>query len=316
VRRLLQLLVVCFFTSIVKYAFLPLFLVIVIYLAYKIIKTFGYKQKLWLAVKKSFRAIEMPLRALLVVVLVIFAGLFIERDGMNILRYHRPAPDCADVLTVQQCSSYGPWNRDYYLALNKAPNAPRSPLGFSVVWLNGMWLRSYFTLAGPTEDYQTRGPLTVPAQSAIVFASLGGLAVLLFARRVLKRYNSELLGLFLVTSGIYVMFLWFDEYQLFLHAGRAVAINGRYLLLIALPVLLFVALCGREALRKFPRVLPFIPAIVLACCLWGGGVETYMIRSSDNWYWPNQAARSVNHAAQKVLVPITPGSRKPTQYLP
>ncbi|MDB5169380.1 MAG: hypothetical protein JWO41_736 [Candidatus Saccharibacteria bacterium] len=314
--QLLCLAVLCLATSVVKYAFLPIALAIVIYIGFGIIRAFGPGKRLRQETRQSFHRLKMLPRILLIFGLVLFGGLFIEREGLNTLRYHRPVPDCADVLTIEQCSAYGPWNRDYYLALNKSGDASDNPLTFTRSWFEGMWLRSYFTLAGPTEDYQTRGPLTVPSQSMIVFAVLGLALVPLYGRRVIKRYNAPLLELLTVVSVLYIGFLWVDEYLLYLHAGTAVAINGRYLLIIMLPVLLIVALCAREAFRLVPKLMPWAVVTILACGLWGGGVMTYMIRSSDNWYWPGSAPQALNHAAQKVLVPITPGSRTASQYLP
>ncbi len=120
---------------------------------------------------------------------VLTAGLFAERYGVNLLRYHTPVPDCGQVLSVADCSHYGPWIRDHNFAAAK-PVHPEGPLAFTQELLYGMWLRIFFAVDGPLTDFQTRGPLTMPARSAIAIVVIGAAALAVCGRQVWRRYDA------------------------------------------------------------------------------------------------------------------------------
>lgn len=315
VKLLLSLTALGLLACLVKYAFLPIAVAIAVYLLVRFRQTYSSWRKFYRSLGFGFTLMTRRTRWLLLAAVVLAAGLFVQRYGVNLVRYHQPIPDCSQVLSVRQCSAYAPWVRDHNLAAAKSATASTSPLIFTADWFYGMWLRTFFAVDGPATDFQTRGPLVVPAISAIAFISIGAAAALLYAKRLLARYNGRVLWLFIAASAGYVGLLWLDGYQSFLKVGQATAINGRYLL----PIMpLFLLICGlgwNELLRGRQTLKLAFAAAALLCMVGGGGALTYILRSNDAWYWNAQPVYDANHAVQKVLGPVTPGYRDQTQFL-
>jgi hypothetical protein len=313
-KTLLQLLVVCLLASLVKYAFLPIFAVI---MGFVIVRTWQSRRqapKLRRSLGASWQALSSWLRLGLAVAVVLSAGLFVERYGLNLVRYHEPVPDCSKVLTIKQCSAFGAWVRDYDYKIAKV-QGPRSPVTFTREWLYGMWLRTLFAVGGPNTDFETRGPLLVPGVAIIVLAGVSVLAVPAAAPRLLKRYNAPSLWLLAAAAASYVGILWLDEYKAFLHTGHPVAINGRYLLPVLLPLALLGIAAVNELIKNRQATKLVLASAAVLCFVWGGGTLTFILRSDDAWYWPSPAVRTANHAVQRVLGPITPGYNQKTQFL-
>jgi hypothetical protein len=312
-RSLLELAILMLLTSLVKYAFLPIALALTVYVGIDLYRHLQSRNP-WRDVRHQFSGIPTTFRWLLVVGLIVSAGLFVERYGLNLVYYHKPVPDCGQVLTVKRCSTYGPWIRDYNLANAKTGN-PGNPITFTGVWLYGMWMRSFFVVDGPSSQFQTRGPLVLPAITAALLAVTGVPLGLVYGRRLMRRYNQPLLSLFIAVISTYLVVLWVDAYEVFSRTGQPVAINGRYLLPVLLPLLLIVGLSYQEFLRHRSAVKTSLMIVAIAGFLWGGGALTYILRSNDDWYWSNPVVRSANHKLQRTLGPVTPGAARPIEFL-
>ncbi len=308
--------VLCLLGSLVKYAFLPIFMAIVLFLAIRHWQVFGSFSAIWASKKAAFKRIGPGMTVLLAAAIIISGGLFVERYGVNLVRYHAPVADCSQALSIDACTSYGPWIRDHNLELNKSPTAPSSPATFAYDWLYGMWFRLFFSVDGPGTCFQTRVPLLIPGLSAIAFAAVGALLSLVYLKRLFRMYSAPVLSLLLLVSGVYVGVLWLDGYQAFLRTGVPVAINGRYLL----PILPFVFLIGALAFNEFcgrrKNLKLLIGGLAVFSMLWGGGTLTYILRSNPAWYWPAPAVKSVNQTVQDTLGPVTPGYRNGVKFRP
>ena len=313
-KLLLQLLVLCLLSSLVKYAFLPLFVAILGFIAVRLWQRYRSVKQVWLNLSLDWRHLGGRTRLGLAAALILSAGLFGQRYGVNLVRYHEPVPDCSQVLSVKQCSEYGPWIRNYNLRLTNIGGSQGS-LTFAADWLYGMWLRTFFAVDGPATDFQTRGPLLIPGLSAIFFATAGISTMVVATPKLLRKYNASVIWLFGVTALIYVGALWLDDYKAFVQTGQAVAINGRYLLPVLLPLLLIMAAAVREFVRDNVTLKICLATLVVVCLAWGGGALTYILRSNDSWYWPSPAVRTANHAVQRALGPVTPGYDNPTAFL-
>jgi len=311
---LLQLLTVCLLTSLVKYAFLPIFAAALTFVTLKTWRTYRSPPDLWKALKEGWHLAGYVGRIGWIIALLLASILFVERYGLNLVRYGSPAPDCEQVLTVKQCSRYGPWIRDYNFKIANF-NGPRSPLTFTHEWLYGMWLRTFFAVDGPATQFQTRGPLPVPSIGAIIFAGVSIAAFAQTAPRLFKKYDKNVLWLFIASIFTYVAVLWVDEYRAFLRTGQPVAINGRYLLPVLPLIILIAGLALNEAFRKRQTARLLLFAAAMFCLAWGGGALTYILRSNNAWYWQNSAVRAANHAVQRTVGPVTPGYRHVTQFL-
>lgn len=313
-KTVFALAITCLLASLVKYAFLPIFIAIIVFAVVRLCRL-RHSFKLGPALAKSWQQMSGWLKVVLVTILIISFGLFLQRIGYNVVRYHTPVPGCAKVLTREQCSEYGPWIRNYNLKLAKLPG-PHSPLTFTREWFYGMWLRTMFAVGGPSTDFQSRGPLALPGIGVIFFAVIGLVAFIVTVGKVLELYDPAIIWLFLTTIIIYVVLLWLDEYQAYVQTGQPVAINGRYLLPILLPVIFLMVVATAELIRHKPRLQLWLATLTIVCLAWGGGALTFILRSNDGgWYWPNNAVKTANHAVQDVIGPITPSYHNPALFL-
>lgn len=313
--RLLQITGLCILASLVKYAFLPIFISILLFILWQFRRNYHSFNKLKLSFKNSYLNISKVVLIVLIGVNILGLSLFIERYGINLINYHKPVVDCAEVHEFEHCKYYGPWIRDYYLIQNRPLYAETSPISFTQHWLYGMWFRSFFAVDGPATDFQTRGPLTLPGIGIIIWASLSGIALVITARKIWRKYDGQVLWLLTITSLIYIAVLWLDVYQLFLKTGKPVAINGRYLLPVLPLIILISCLAIKELTKKYKSLQVVLASLVIFSLVWGGGFLTYILRSNDNWYWQNSPLKNTNHAIQNNLGPFVPGYNYPTQYL-
>jgi hypothetical protein len=309
-----QLLIVCLLTSLVKYPFLPIFLAVGIYSLIGLWRTYGSAGQIKQALAKGCRQLKRPVLVLLAAGLILSGGLFFERYGLNLIRYHTPIPQCHKVLSYDHCRHYGPWLRSYNYRHNPVQTST-DPLIFTQHWFYGMWLRSFFAVDGPTTRFQTRSPLVLPGLSAIIFASVGGAALLLAGRRLWSIYSKPAGYLFAAVTAVYVGALWWAEYGGFRATGRPSAINGRYLLVVLPFVILFMMLAVKQLLSGRIKLQLAVLTIVMLCLVWGGGALTYILRSNDAWYWPDTPLTGANHVVKQMLGPVMPGYDQPTQFL-
>ncbi len=311
---LLWLLTACLITCIVKYAFLPIFIVILGFLTASLYKTSTGWRNVGHQLLAGVKAARLGMLSLAVGGLLLAAGLNAERYGYNLVKFHTPVPACEEVLDYDHCIAYGPWARDYRYK-HQYTNSNSNPLIYAFGWVHGMWFRLVFAIDGPATNFQTKGALLLPAVGSIALSALGFIALAVYGRRVVRQYNTSGIKLLLYVSGLYIAVLWIDNYMAYLRVGRAVAVNGRYLLPILPVVLLLFVLAVKEACLNRPRLKLQLAALAVLVMLWGGGALTYILRSTDNWYWPSQPVRDVNHAVQNAIGPVTPGYYNQDQFL-
>lgn len=266
--------------------------------------------------KKAFITADKRMTIVLSIVLIVFFGIFIQRYGVNVVKYHSLTPSCDKVLNDKRCASYSPWERNYADEQIKATDQDKlSYSSFVDNWFYGMWFRSYFTLGGTATQFETRGPFILPSISAIVFVVSGLVLFIYYFRRIIKVYSSPVVLLFIALILIYCFALFIDDLLAYLQTAQPVAINGRYLILIY-PMLILLLLFGFNEIlkKKFNlKVLLFLVAILLS--IWGGGALPYILRGRAEWYWPNHYIFDVNNDVKRIIGPITPGYYYPDEFL-
>lgn len=314
IKRLLILASLALLTSIVKYAFLPILLTIVVYLGVRVIQTYDTWSDLRLGLERNWSQSSKVHLGLLIVGLILSLGLFSQRYVVNTVLYHTPIPDCSKVLDVEACSDYGPWIRDYNLKQIKS-GSDTNPVLFTGEWAYGMWLRLFFAVDGPSTQNQTRGPLLLPAVTSIAVAVLGIILMTTYSLRLWRGQNSEPVRLFAIISVVYVGVLWIDQYRAYLRTGQPVAINGRYLLPVLLPLLLLTAMSYRQWLKNHTDYKLLLIMVTIIGLAWGGGALTYILRSNSDWYWPNSTVRQINQSVQNTIGPIVPGNYYQGQFV-
>jgi len=299
------LVVICLFTSVVKYAALPILVAAVLFvliMAYRHFK--GKGKRLLMRIKDGYLRIGKRSKVILLLALLAGSLLFAQRYVVNVIEYRHPVPDCGKVLSVEQCMHYGPWGRDYNLEQSRPDDFQANPLKFFGSWLSGMRHRLFFAVSGAKTAFVNYIELPIPVLTFSLLTILGAIATIIWWRPLFQGH--AFLAFFLLMTLIYSAVLWYDQYGMYKQTGVAVAINGRYLLPVLLPMAavvgrafaIWLAKCRRTALK------PYLAAAVILLFLQGGGVLTFMLRSDDSWYWPNEFVKDMNHAAHDVVAPF------------
>lgn len=303
--RVLQLLTLCVFSSLVQFEFLPIFMGIVLWLAWQLWRQARQKP---LQFKKYLRddwqssswrrklAVGLPL--------IIGLAMFLEMYGVNLVVYHNPTPACDQVLSAQECTGYGAWQRNQLALAHKAPvNA--NPLLYTVSWTYRMFVASFYTSSGgasPQAYYLSVNPLPVVFVTALAIFLIGTVLLVLYHRVIFRRYHH--IGFLLLVCLLYGGLLLLRNYADFLHVGQKIAINGRYLFPVALPAMLLIALAYRQAFAQKHHLKMGLMVVVFLLFLQGGGALTYIVVSDSHWYWPNRTIVSINSAAKHLVRPL------------
>jgi hypothetical protein len=206
------------------------------------------------------------------------------------------------VLDEAACSAYGPWIRNYELSQAKVDGADTSRLAYTWHWLQALHYRLFFVVNGPYDDFRNYPPMPLPSAAAVLLAVSGLVAVMLYFKRLFKGQPLIIyLGALVL---FYCLVLWFEDYSQFMETGQPVAINGRYLLPVLLPLAVVFGRAFHLALEHMSRVKVWAVVLVAALFLQGGGVLSFILRSDAGWYWQSSAVWHVNNAAQHVLGPL------------
>lgn len=301
--RLLLLVIMSLLISLVKFVFLPILLVIFVYLLAIFLRQ-PHKKRIALTARRSFIALPVKVKVVLLLGLVMASALFLERFAVNIIEYGNVTPPCSKVESVEYCSQYGPWARDQYLAQQaKAQNLKPdpNPINFFVNWAHDLLYRLYFAI---NYDYATQPPLFIPYRLAFVVGSLGLLFLLVWGRSIFTRQKELLLPL--GAGLLYTSALFYINYTDYLKYGERVAVNGRYFIPLLPFIFVFIGLAyGRffGLIKSSKRVYATSFAVLLAVllALQGGGILTFIVESSPNWYWQDTAVIRINQAAQKFV---------------
>jgi hypothetical protein len=303
---LLLFVCVCLFTSVIKYAALPILVTATLFIGGVAFLNFrGNSRHFLLKTKESYTSIGRKTKLALLTAAGIGLVLFTQRYVVNMIQYHNPVPDCGKVLTIGQCKQYGPWGRDYSLSQNKptdfGPNIP----WFIDEWWKGMRHRLFFAINGSHASYTNYTELPVPVRTAMIILLLGLLATVIWGRQVFRGNVYYVLFLLVITA--YIAVLFNDQLNSYKQTGVPVAINGRYLLPILLPLAAIMGTAIASGLRQFraDAAKPYLAIMAILFFLQGGGLITFIVRSDASWYWPNNTVRSVNQAAQRVVSPLT-----------
>lgn len=297
-RTLLLLAVLLMLTSLVKYAFLPMAVTVFLYVVVLVWLNFrGRLATLNKELKKSYTQLSNAWKIGLLLAILISGGLFVQRYGVNMVKYGTPVPACHTVVGEQACMEYGPWARNYRYAAEKTDFSANG-VGYTWLWVQALHYRLFFTVNGPP-SYTNYPPALLPSAIAIVIALFGTLAVIFYWRQVFG--GRPFLVFLLLMSVVYLGVLWSQNYAQYAETGQPVAINGRYLIPLLLPVAALFGSALSIALRAWPKAGKWAAVVVLFLFLQGGGVFSFILRSDTTWYWPNQAVIETNQAAQSVL---------------
>lgn len=301
--------------STITYAFLPIVVAPVLYLCVLVARNLTASARgatVW------WHASSVVHKLVLGLMLVFGLWLFVGSYGVNLVRYHKPVVQCDQVLSITECQKYPPWHRDYMYSYNNPGITLADLPKYTAHWTAQMMHETFFEVAGAyngdTVVYFVGGPIMLIHDTAWVLLVLGALALILQARTI---WRNSLYRLVLFTLVLYTGALFVTNWQGYVRSGIPVAIHGRYLLPLVLPVA-FIAAQGFTVLARrwlaykpdFGAVLhhwrgPIMTLLVIAWL--PGGVISFIVLSRDNWMWPqSQPAIQINHDLRSVLKPINP----------
>lgn len=262
-----------------KFSFLPIFAGIVLVTSIFWIMAVRKGTKPFSAVWQSWRGISTRGRVALAVGLVVSAGLAGGLYGHGLIRYHNLTPSCDQVLSVEACSHYYAWNRNYTLLQQRPATLQlNGPLAYTYHWAVEWWYQLHAAII-------PGGGIAHIARSfyiLLLVSSAAAIAVCAVTfRRVLRRY--PLLIPLLGVSAIYMLGLWLRNFSDYRHLGEAVGVQGRYIIPILPYYYVLLVLGVREGVHawtKRPAHIPYIErallCYVVVLFVWFGGAVRYI----------------------------------------
>jgi hypothetical protein len=305
-RTLLMLFILSVFGCLVKYEFMPVSAAIFLFLLYSAHHSFrGNIGALFTKLKADWHDQSRWMQVILVSLVVISTGMLVQRDGVNLVKYHTFSPNCSSVLSVNACKAYTVWDHDYKshkLVVEKVNKVNSNPLYYVSEWIYWLWYRLFFAINGPSSNYKNYPPLPLPSAAFIVIGLTGLAAAIKWRRRIFR--NNPYIMLFGIIAIFYLVALFAEGYLTYEYTDVLELMNGRYLL----PILpLAAAIIGSAlsiALRKSPRLKVVIAIGAIMLFLQGGGVLTFIARSDSSWDFNNPTVVKVNNVARHITNPI------------
>jgi hypothetical protein len=294
IRETLILATICVWASLVKYAFLPILVGLVI--SAVLIVLAKRQQIKW---KNSYTVLKSHSKfglAGILVALIVGATLFVTVYGTNVIRYHNPVPQCNQVLSITDCKQYYAWDRNYILASTKPANEKLlGVVHYSVLWLKEV----YYQLFAEIVPAATGGLIPIARDYYILLLALTALGIvctLPVLPRLLHMYPA--LSVFSVVVISYTLFLWSRNYHDYRQLGQAVAIQGRYMLpvLAYLYVLIGLGIQYSLGLSRMRFLRPITAFTVIVAFIYFGGCVRYVAKISPTTGWKSSAYGIVHTA--------------------
>lgn len=312
VARTLMILSVGMIASIVKNSFLVIFGVVGLYVLVSLIAQ--YKTNVVKVFLASLSGSKKPL-VIAGVLFIVASGLFVERYGVNEIKYQKIVVECDQVQSTEVCSKYTVWRRNQN-ALAIRPYTPL-PYGgakdFTRHWIKTVTRGYYAVYANIIPDnpvgddpygvYELKPLLKVPIRAGVILLGFGLAAVVFNASELWRR--SKLNQITMLSGPALIAALWLFNYTFYIEYGKAYAIQSRYILPLLLPMIVLIAqafvLVTKKPKLQFAQGLLLITVTLY---LISGGAMGWIIRSRPTWYWHNDTVLQANTAAKEVLNPI------------
>jgi hypothetical protein len=310
--KIAELMILCTFTALVKYAFLPIYLGIVFF--FLVLTYIKYRPNLkdfFTKLGNSFSQTRWLLKIILLILIIISVGMFAERDLYNLIAYGSIEPSCSHALNIESCKQYPVWFANYKRhndVLSHKSKASTNIIAYAGEWIYWMWYRLFFAINGPNQNFINYPPLPLPSAAAALVGISGLILVIKYRKKIFKENMYYLLIIMPVL--IYLIALFIQGYVTYKYTAVLENMNGRYLI----PILFLIIVIYGKAFSYFLKNSPFlktvIVAIVILMFLNGGGIGTYIIRSNDSWYITSHKVQKINKIAKKLTKKIVITGKK------
>ena len=276
--------------SVVKYAFLPIAAAVGGILVIETILAFRRRDISLPMIRVQFASSNKLFSVLSAVFLIFALGVFAQRIGGNLIRYHAPAPDCAQVLSYDDCLQHDAYARNAnYTNLKLSEQLSlRDKLTYPIRWYQQMLQESFFVVSPKQTGYQTGTPLPTAYIAGYIIATALVFILITSAFWLLK--ENAVWRLWFITSVSYLIVLFGVNYKEYLRLGVPVAIHGRY----AVPVIILLGALGAVAIRRYMHTyrrlklrIAVAASVLIVLLILGGGWLPWIIRSTDSWIWPH-----------------------------
>lgn len=303
IARLLALSIVCLLGSLVQYEFLVIFAGLFLWFSWQFWISSRRGLKIIPGLFAGWRNTVWQRKLLLAIPLIVASGLFAQKYGVNLAVYHTPLPACDQVMSREACDGYAPWHRNQQVLLNKpAGGVNANPLLYLASWTYRMLIAMFFTSSGGASAqafYLSINPLPIIFGTALLVLAGGALLLLRYRQLVFRDYQHMD---FLIFIGVFFTFmLWFHNYRDYVSLGEKVAIQGRYIFPVILPLMLIVALAFRQLFGHRAHLKLAMLSVAFLMFLQGGGALSYIVNSNESWYWQNSVVSKLNKSAQRVV---------------
>ena len=298
-KTLLALICLCFYSSLVKYSFLPIFVGISLVVAWSLLAKWHHdRADFTKQLRSSYAKISKKTKLGLAIAGISGLSLFIVFYGVNTIKYHNPVPQCNQVLSISDCSQYYAWDRNYVVAQYDHTHVPTNKM--NVLQYTYFWLKveAYQLFA---EIIPTGGLVYIAHSFYLIIIGLTivvSICTLINIRKIFKEQKTFLA--LLVVAMSYLLFLWLDNYNDYLHLGQPLAIQGRDIV----PVLIYIyALFGLGVMYSFKGersarlvLRTSVASLAVFSFVYFGGYVRYgsSISPSDGWIHTQTIAK-VSH---------------------
>lgn len=212
-------------------------------------------------------------------------GLFVSFYGYALVRYHNPVPQCNQILSVEACTHYYAWNRNFLAAQNKTDAPLMNPAEYTLLWVRAVYYHLFAELIPTGGIVGVAKPFYVAVMALTAAAAL---CVLVRIRDIFARYPA--LKLLSLVTVVYLLFLWGRNYSEYVRLGEWVAVQGRYIVPVMPVVYLLLVLGVRSWLQSSGRrvarhVAAGATVLILALFVHFGGNASYLsnITPWHNW---------------------------------
>lgn len=282
--------------SLVKYTFLPIFVVSILYIVLTT-KQF-FKVKYWKSVTKTQILKNKQLFMLLTIVLMIFSFLFSHVYVRNIINYHTPQPACEDSFELDRCLKSEIVYRNQVAEQTVAERPIPSIAEFTDLWYRNMVIGATFSISDNVRSEREVGDPTPPILNLYFFGGLASICIILYGWNFVRKKQEW--NFLIICSVALTAVVFLNNYMILRQFHYGYAIQARYLF-GAIPIIIVMAVFffGKTfSGRPIIKLISICSVVFLLSQ--GGGILTFMLRSDEDWYFQNKAVIEANRQAQKI----------------
>lgn len=295
VEDVILMIVVGSLATLVKFTFIPLFVVSALYILTIFINR--YKKQ----GSSSLSIISRPMLYVSILAALITLPILFSVYGVNVLNYRSVRPSCQQVLSVDRCTSSDLQARHDEAVKAKEGREPQQLPEYTSLWLTQMINWTSMTGARPNGGGAvTKDPLPV-LHATLYFGSIIALLAIARAKNILRKPEHNFL--FVMTGVLYVS-VFLQNYSVYLDVYYPYAVQPRYLLTVAPILIVFGIISVNHILGKRQLTKSILLGFTLLLLTQGGGITTHILKSDSSWYFDNNTVRRVNDSARSVLAPL------------